>query len=107
MAKKHKFPLLPLRDIVVYPKMIVPLFVGRAKSITALQAAESEGNQIVLVTQKNPSIENPTDDDVYKVGTLGNILQLLKLPDGTMVSPSLEDLYPFLDKEEVDENMIG
>ncbi len=84
MVKKRKYPLLPLRDIVVYPKMIVPLFVGRAKSIAALQMAEGEDNQIVLVTQKNPVIENPSADDVYQVGTLGSILQLLKLPDGTV-----------------------
>ncbi len=84
MVKKRKYPLLPLRDIVVYPKMIVPLFVGRSKSIVALQKAEGEGNQIVLVTQKNPVIENPTVNDIYQVGTLGNVLQLLKLPDGTV-----------------------
>lgn len=84
MAKQDKYPLLPLRDIVVYPKMIVPLFVGRAKSIAALQMAEEDDNHIVLVTQKNPTIENPTAEDIYNVGTLGNILQLLKLPDGTV-----------------------
>lgn len=84
MLKKNTYPLLPLRDIVVYPKMIVPLFVGRAKSILALQKTEDTDNHIVLVTQKNPLIEEPTSDDVYRVGILGNILQLLKLPDGTV-----------------------
>ena len=84
MLKKSTYPLLPLRDIVVYPKMIVPLFVGTAKSILALQKTEDTDNHIVLVTQKNPLIEEPTSDDVYRVGILGNILQLLKLPDGTV-----------------------
>ena len=84
MVKKQKYPILPLRDIVVYPKMIVPLFVGRNKSIAAMQLAEEEGGHIVLVTQKNPVVENPKVDDLYSVGTLGNVLQMLKLPDGTV-----------------------
>lgn len=84
MLKKNKHPLLPLRDIVVYPKMIVPLFVGREKSINALQQVTDDDNRIVLVTQKNPAIEVPSVDDVYEVGTLGNVLQLIKLPDGTI-----------------------
>lgn len=84
MVKKTKYPLLPLRDIVVYPKMIVPLFVGRDKSIAALGEAENKDSHIVLVTQKNPAIEEPTADDIYKVGVIGNILQLLRLPDGTV-----------------------
>ena len=83
-SKKEKYPLLPLRDIVVYPKMIVPLFVGRTKSINALQKV-AEGNQnSVLVTQKDPNVEDPSADDIFNVGTLGTILQLLKLPDGTV-----------------------
>jgi ATP-dependent Lon protease len=84
MVKKEKYPLLPLRDIVVYPKMIVPLFVGRQKSINALQKVVDNDQNIVLVTQKDPKIEDPTADDVYRVGTLGTVLQLLKLPDGTV-----------------------
>ncbi|MBR2922596.1 MAG: endopeptidase La [Alphaproteobacteria bacterium] len=82
--KKNKYPLLPLRDIVVYPKMIVPLFVGRHKSINALQKVVDGDQNIVLVTQKDPTIEDPNSDDIFHVGTLGTVLQLLKLPDGTV-----------------------
>ena len=77
-------PVLPLRDIVVYPKMIVPLFVGREKSTRALQEAVNNDKSIVLLTQKNATIDNPREEDLYRVGTLGNVLQLLKLPDGTV-----------------------
>lgn len=85
MAKKQeKYPVLPLRDIVVYPKMIVPLFVGREKSIKALQEVIDKDENIILVTQKEASIEDPKPDDVYHVGTLGTVLQMLKLPDGTV-----------------------
>ncbi len=83
-AKKYKYPLLPLRDIVVYPKMIVPLFVGRQKSINALQKVADNNQNIVLVTQKDPTIEDPDTNDIFHVGTLGTVLQLLKLPDGTV-----------------------
>lgn len=83
-AKKNTYPVLPLRDIVVYPKMIVPLFVGREKSIRALQEVVDEEQSIVLLTQKNAAVEEPTEDDVFNVGTLGTILQMLKLPDGTV-----------------------
>ena len=84
VAKVKIYPILPLRDIVVYPKMIVPLFVGREKSIQALQSVVDEGQSIVLLTQKDASVEDPTPEDVYDVGTMGTILQLLKLPDGTV-----------------------
>ena len=84
VVKKDKYPILPLRDIVVYPKMIVPLFVGRGKSIRALQEVVDSDKNIVLVTQKVSSVEDPDTTDVYHVGTLGTILQLLKLPDGTV-----------------------
>lgn len=83
-AKKEKYPVLPLRDIVVYPKMIVPLFVGREKSIRALQEVVDNDKNIVLATQKSAAVEEPVPDDIYHVGTLGTILQLLKLPDGTV-----------------------
>lgn len=83
-AKKEKYPVLPLRDIVVYPKMIVPLFVGRDKSIRALQEVVDNDKNIVLATQKSAAVEEPVPDDIYHVGTLGTILQLLKLPDGTV-----------------------
>ena len=84
VVKKNVFPVLPLRDIVVYPKMIVPLFVGREKSINALQEVVDRDQNIVLITQKVASVEDPTEDDVYHVGTLGTVLQMLKLPDGTV-----------------------
>lgn len=82
--KKEIYPILPLRDIVVYPKMIVPLFVGREKSIKALQNAVDSNNSVILLTQKDATTETPTSEDLYNVGTLGSILQLLKLPDGTV-----------------------
>ncbi len=82
--KKETYPVLPLRDIVVYPKMVVPLFVGREKSIRALQSAVDNDKNVILLTQKDPGIEEPTDDDVYQVGTVGTVLQLLRLPDGTV-----------------------
>ena len=79
-----KSPVLPLRDIVVFPHMIVPLFVGREKSINALEDVMREDKQIVLVAQKNASEDNPSVDDIYRVGTIASVLQLLKLPDGTV-----------------------
>lgn len=82
--KSVSLPLLPLRDVVVYPHMVVPLFVGRDKSILALEHAMEAGKQVVLVAQKDPSVDNPGAEDVYKVGTLATILQMLKLPDGTL-----------------------
>ena len=82
--EKQVLPVLPLRDMVVFPNMIVPLFVGRDKSIAALEEVMQNDKQIVLVSQKNSDIENPTADDIYKIGCTGNILQMLKLPDGTV-----------------------
>ncbi len=80
----NMLPVLPLRDVVVYPKMIVPIFVGREKSIEAVQKANDKGSDIVLVMQKKADVEVPEAEDLYKVGTRGNILQMLKLPDGTI-----------------------
>ncbi len=77
-------PVLPLRDVVVYPYMVIPLFVGRDKSIRALEAAMEDGKQILLAAQKNASQDEPEMDDLYRTGTVANILQLLKLPDGTI-----------------------
>ena len=77
-------PLLPLRDIVIFPSMVVPLFVGREKSIKALQEVMKSDKSIVLVTQKNSEIDNPEDTDLYSYGCLSKVLQLLKLPDGTV-----------------------
>lgn len=79
-----KLPVLPLRDVVVYPHMVIPLFVGREKSIKALEAATDENQQILLVAQKDSGEDAPTTDNLYDTGTLANILQLLKLPDGTV-----------------------
>ena len=84
MSNKSKFPVLPLRDVIVFPNMVIPLFVGRSKSIAALDAAMEDNKQIFLVAQKNADNDNPTQKDVYKNGTLSTILQLLKLPDGTI-----------------------
>lgn len=84
-VSKHKtFAVLPLRDIVVFPQMIVPLFVGREKSVKALEHVMQGDKQVLLMTQKTPSEDNPSADDLHTVGTVGNILQLLKLPDGTV-----------------------
>ncbi|WP_417437110.1 endopeptidase La [Idiomarina abyssalis] len=77
-------PVLPLRDVVVYPHMVIPLFVGREKSIRCLQAAMDEDKQVFLAAQKDASVDEPTNDDIYPVGTVATVLQLLKLPDGTV-----------------------
>jgi len=78
------FPVLPLRDIVVFPHMIVPLFVGREKSVRALEDVMKDDKQILLVAQKNAAQDDPTSEDIYQVGTVSTVLQLLKLPDGTV-----------------------
>jgi ATP-dependent Lon protease len=82
--KASLFPVLPLRDIVVFPHMIVPLFVGREKSIRALEEVMRDDKQILLVAQKNAGQDDPGTDDIYRVGTVSSVLQLLKLPDGTV-----------------------
>lgn len=79
-----ELPLLPLRDVVIYPHMVLPLFVGREKSIDALEEAMANDKQVLLVAQRNASDDNPGVDDIYQVGTVSSILQLLKLPDGTI-----------------------
>ena len=84
MEPKHKLPLLPLRDIVVFPNMVIPLFVGRDKSITALNEVMKDQKKIILVTQKNSEVDDPKKNDVFSYGCESNILQLLKLPDGTV-----------------------
>ncbi|ADE12031.1 endopeptidase La [Sideroxydans lithotrophicus] len=78
------YPLLPLRDVVVFPHMVIPLFVGRAKSIKALEAAMEAGKSIVLVAQKSAAKDEPATEDIYRIGSIANILQMLKLPDGTV-----------------------
>ena len=77
-------PLLPLRDVVVYPHMVLPLFVGREKSITALEQAMSDDKQVLLVAQKHASVDEPVAEDLFEYGTIASVLQLLKLPDGTV-----------------------
>lgn len=87
MQKKtsgDSYPVLPLRDIVVFPHMIVPLFVGRVKSVKALEQITDDDKDILLVTQKNPDSEDPNQADIYDIGVVGSVLQLLKLPDGTI-----------------------
>ncbi len=84
MSQKILVPVLPLRDVVVYPHMVIPLFVGRQRSVRALDQAMAGNKQILLVAQKSASEDNPGVDDIHRIGTLANILQLLKLPDGTV-----------------------
>ncbi|WP_019408042.1 endopeptidase La [Pseudomonas psychrophila] len=84
MKTTIELPLLPLRDVVVYPHMVIPLFVGREKSIEALEAAMTGDKQILLLAQKNPADDDPGEDALYHVGTIATVLQLLKLPDGTV-----------------------
>ena len=82
-----RLPLLPLRDIVIFPDMIVPLFVGREKSVLAIEEVMKNDNKeknILLITQKDSQVDNPDSKDLYKIGVLANILQMLKLPDGTV-----------------------
>ena len=78
------FPLLPLRDVVVYPQIVQPLFVGRPKSIKALEIAMASDKQVLLVAQKNASEDEPGIDDLFAIGTVATILQLIRLPDGTV-----------------------
>lgn len=82
--KQMHIPVLPLRDVVVFPHMVMPLFVGRDKSIQSLEKAMEQDKKLLLISQKEASVEDPDADDIYHVGTLANIIQLLKLPDGTV-----------------------
>ena len=79
-----KLPLLPLRDVIIFPHMVIPLFVGREKSIAALEEAVKKNNELFLVTQRDASILNPESKDVYNVGTVVNVIQMLRLPDNTV-----------------------
>src|SRR6187399_3410697 len=83
-GESHAYPVLPLRDIVVFPHNIVPLFVGREKSIRALEEVMKNDALVMLATQKNASDDDPAPDAIYETGTLASVLQLLKLPDGTV-----------------------
>ena len=84
VENRFYYPLLPLRDVVVFPNVVVPLFVGREKSISALEYAMSNQKEIFLSAQKDAKIDDPSTNDIYEHGTLGTVLQLLKLPDGTV-----------------------
>jgi len=98
-----QLPLLPLRDVVVYPHMVLPLFVGRERSIEALEHAMLDNKQVLLVAQRNAADDEPDADDLYQVGTVSNILQLLKLPDGTikvLVEGSYRAAVVAIDEEE-------
>jgi ATP-dependent Lon protease len=79
-----ELPLLPLRDVVVFPHMVIPLFVGRPRSIKALELAMEAGSSVMLVAQKSAGKDEPTPEDLYEIGCAANILQMLKLPDGTV-----------------------
>src|SRR5437870_12700603 len=83
-AGGSRVPLLPLRDIIVFPHMVVPLFVGRQKSIKALEEAMNKQKFILLAAQKDAKTNDPGEEDIYRVGTLGTVVQLLRLPDGTV-----------------------
>ena len=82
--KHHTMPLLPLRDIVVFPHMVVPLFVGREKSIKALEDSMGKNKEIVLAAQKKAKTNDPAPEDIYEIGTIAQVIQLLRLPDGTV-----------------------
>ena len=84
IPNRQLIPVLPLRDVVVYPHMVIPLFVGREKSILALEAAMADNKKILLLAQKNAEVDDPAQKDLYQLGTLSTILQMLKLPDGTI-----------------------
>src|SRR6201989_1380901 len=84
IARGNLYPVLPLRDIVVFPHMVVPLFVGRDKSVRALEEVMKSDKQILLATQKNSSDDDPAPSAIYDIGVIATVLQLLKLPDGTV-----------------------
>ena len=89
---KTILPILPLRDIVVFPNMVAPLFVGRKQSVNALNTVMSGDKKIFLLTQKNSEVDNPVEDNLYRYGTVAKVIQLLKLPDGTL-KVLVEGLY--------------
>jgi len=103
-ARMSIMPVLPLRDVVVYPHMVIPLFVGRSKSVHALERAMTENKQILLIAQKNAAEDDPNVEDIHQIGTISGILQLLKLPDGTIKvlveGGQRARIFSFLDTEE-------
>ena len=84
MQYKNAMPVLPLRDVVIFPRIVISLYVGRALSLRALELAMKEGGQVFLVTQRSAKMEDPAADDLYSVGCVANVLQMMKLPDDTM-----------------------
>src|SRR3954449_10110887 len=84
ITETTSLPLLPLRDVVVFPHMVIPLFVGRPKSIKALDVAMDAGKHILLVAQKSAAKDDPSAEDLYPIGSIATVLQMLKLPDGTV-----------------------
>ncbi|PTT79016.1 endopeptidase La, partial [Pseudomonas sp. HMWF010] len=111
MSEIRTLPVLPLRDIVVFPHMVVPLFVGRDKSVRALEEVMRGDKQILLVTQKNSADDDPSPGDIYDVGVLATVLQLLKLPDGTVKvlveGKARAAVIRFTDQESFYEAQIG
>ena len=105
VLRKKTNPVLPLRDIVVFPHMIVPLFVGREKSVRALEEVMQTDKQVLLATQQNASVDEPKFDEIYRVGTLATVLQLLKLPDGTVKvlveGSSRAEITSFIDRKDL------
>src|SRR5678809_913139 len=97
-----QYPLLPLRDVVVFPHMVIPLFVGRPKSIKAMETAMEAGKSILLVAQKSAAKDDPGPQDMYAIGCVSNILQMLKLPDGTVKAVS----YTHLRAHETGRNLV-
>jgi ATP-dependent Lon protease len=83
-SRSSNYPVLPLKDVVVFPHMVIPLFVGRDKSVAALETVMQGDKQILLVTQKDAQEDSPSPEDLYGLGTIATVLQLLKLPDGTV-----------------------
>jgi ATP-dependent Lon protease len=83
-SERIKIPVLPLRDVVVYPHMVIPLFVGRKKSIQCIETSMNNDKKIMLIAQKEASKDEPSTNDLFNIGTISSILQMLKLPDGTM-----------------------
>ncbi|OYX01491.1 MAG: hypothetical protein B7Z12_14080, partial [Caulobacter vibrioides] len=111
MSELRTLPVLPLRDIVVFPHMVVPLFVGRDKSVRALEEVMRGDKQILLVTQKNSADDDPAPGDIFDVGVLATVLQLLKLPDGTVKvlveGKARAAVVSFTDQESYYEAQIG
>ena len=101
MSTTYKLPLLPLRDVVIFPHMVAPLFVGREKSIRALEEAMKTDKKILLCSQKDAKTNDPGPADIYDVGTIGTIVQMLRLPDGT-VKILVEGTVENEDNEEIE-----